>query len=144
MSPAWSPDGKRVLFARLDESDPAGEIYVMNADGSGQTRLTISAGMDMSPTWSKDGKRIAFVSTRGDPVSPGTAGSEAFDIYIMDAVDGRNVVRVTSQLGDAHLAEGEASRGFYASRFPSPASRFPLPASRFPAVLPCRCHLMTI
>jgi Tol biopolymer transport system component len=40
------------------------EIYVMNADGSGLTRLTDNPAEDNSPVWSPDGKYIAFVSTR--------------------------------------------------------------------------------
>ena len=46
-NPAWSPDGRRVAF----QSDRDGniEIYVMNADGSGQTRLTNNSASDGSP-----------------------------------------------------------------------------------------------
>ncbi len=59
----WSPDGTRIAF-RADR-DPntrgAGEIYVMNADGSGQTRLTFRPGVtDESPAWSPDGTRLMF------------------------------------------------------------------------------------
>jgi TolB protein len=98
-SPAWSPDGKRIAFVRMDPAvDGSGEIYLANADGSGLTRLTSSPGNDLSPTWSKDGKRIAFVSARGD-ASPSTAGSQAWDIYIMNADDGSNVIRVTDRFG---------------------------------------------
>jgi Tol biopolymer transport system component len=98
-SPAWSPDGKQIAFVRMDVAvDGAGEIYIMNADGSGLTRLTASPGNDLSPTWSKDGKRIAFVSSRGD-ASPSTAGSQAWDIYVMDATPGGTVVRVTDRFG---------------------------------------------
>jgi len=88
LSPAWSPDGKRVAFVSM-RSDDAGEIYVMNADGTGVTRLTYSPGADRSPTWSKDGKRIAFESRRDDP---------AGDIYIMND-DGSGVTRVTTYVG---------------------------------------------
>src|SRR5262245_37465980 len=38
------------------------EIYVMNADGTDQVRLTNSAGVDDFPTFSPDGTKIAFVS----------------------------------------------------------------------------------
>src|SRR5919202_2895356 len=47
----------------------------MKADGSGQSRLTNTAGLDENPAWSPDGKRIAFESARnGDD-----------DIYVMNA-----------------------------------------------------------
>ena len=37
---------------------------MMNADGSGQTRLTTSDGVDRYPAWSPDGTKITFVSRR--------------------------------------------------------------------------------
>src|SRR6218665_1786426 len=47
--PAWSPDGKYLVFA----SDRLGdvELFLMRADGSGQTRLTTSPGADWLPRW---------------------------------------------------------------------------------------------
>jgi len=38
------------------------EIYVMNADGSNQLRLTDHPGDDMYPSWSPDGTRIVYAS----------------------------------------------------------------------------------
>jgi len=58
--PAWSPDGKRIAFAGLLEVKAG--IYIANADGSEQVRLT--QGSDWQPTWSPDGRRIAFMSFR--------------------------------------------------------------------------------
>jgi Tol biopolymer transport system component len=36
------------------------ELYVMNGDGSGVTRLTNHPGIDRFPDWSPDGQEIAF------------------------------------------------------------------------------------
>ena len=49
--PAWSPDGTKIVF-NSDQIDGSNkEVYVMNADGSNQTRLTSYAGTDEWPTW---------------------------------------------------------------------------------------------
>lgn len=80
--PAWSPDGTRIVFCSTQDTLDIGnhEIYVMNADGSGQVRLTTSPAGDQWPAWSPDGSQIAFVSTRD-------GGN--YEIYVMDA-DGTN------------------------------------------------------
>ncbi|MCP4544648.1 MAG: hypothetical protein GY832_46700 [Chloroflexi bacterium] len=62
-SPAWSPDRQRIAFAcRKHESGSFMDIYVMNADGTGQRRLTTSHTHSSYPDWSPDGERIVFVS----------------------------------------------------------------------------------
>jgi hypothetical protein len=61
-SPAWSPDGSRIVFQ--SDRDGNADIYVMHADGSNQTRLTRHAAGDWSAAWSPDGNRIAFESGR--------------------------------------------------------------------------------
>lgn len=58
--PRWSPDGKRIAFARGCEDTTRNGIMVMNSDGSGISRLCQRGGSQL--TWSPNGSKIAFVS----------------------------------------------------------------------------------
>jgi len=102
---SYSPDGTRIVFCSLRDAyprsklspkdlkqlevDPSyfGEIYIMNADGSGQTRLTNSPGYDGGPFFTPDGQHIVWRHFTPD-------GSQA-DIYTMQ-IDGSNVRRLTN------------------------------------------------
>ena len=57
-APVWSPDERRIAF--FNKRDGGKEIYVVNADGSGQRRLTRDARNAATPAWSPDGRKIAF------------------------------------------------------------------------------------
>ncbi len=83
LDPAWSPDAKRIVFH--SDRDGNEEIYAMNADGDGETRLTANGERDRNPTWSPDGSKIAFESNRDGNL----------EIYVMNA-DGSGVTRLTS------------------------------------------------
>ena len=101
---SYSPDGKRIVFCSLRDAypksrlsakdlkqlevDPAyfGEIYIMNADGSNQVRLTDSPGYDGGPFFTPDGQHIVWRHFTPD-------GSQA-DIYTM-RIDGSNILRLT-------------------------------------------------
>jgi len=85
---AQSP-GAQGKIAFVSGRDGNGEIYVMNADGTGVTRLTNDPANDIQPAWSPDGSRIAFASNRGGPVFSGH-----YELYVMNA-DGTNVTQLT-------------------------------------------------
>ena len=72
---------------------PTSEIYVMDADGGNQRRLTNNPASDYAPSWSPDGKRIVFVSDRDGHVDAN--GWPTGDIYVMDA-DGGNPQNLTN------------------------------------------------
>jgi Tol biopolymer transport system component len=91
--PAWSPDGTKIVFVRFSGPEcypysKGGEIFVMNADGSDQQRLTQSTceRSDDSPTWSPDGAKIAFVN--GIPPKNG--------LYVMNT-NGSDQTRIITQ-----------------------------------------------
>jgi Tol biopolymer transport system component len=46
--PSWSPDGKKIAFVRRAGSS---DVWVMNANGTGATRLTKSYASDLAPDW---------------------------------------------------------------------------------------------
>ncbi len=80
-----TPQATRIVFT----SDRAGneDIYVVNADGSGQVNLTSHPADDSEPAWAPDGQRIAFVSTRN--------GGQQGNIWVMNA-NGSEPTRITA------------------------------------------------
>ena len=60
-SPTWSPDGKSVVFATWTD-EAGGDLYRINADGSGLRKLTTASSFYFRPVYSPDGRRIVFAS----------------------------------------------------------------------------------
>lgn len=83
IQPAWSADGSKVAF--VSNRDGHNEVYIMNADGSRQTRMTRSSHFNSyRPVWSGDGVKIFFDSDR----------SGSLDLYSV-SIDGSSLVRLT-------------------------------------------------
>ena len=89
--PSWSPNGGRLAFHsdRVEGDDARrgpSHIYLMNADGTGQSPLTTTGADDFNPAWAPDGQVLVF--HRHYPVG----GDE---IWIINA-DGSSAIRLTS------------------------------------------------
>ena len=107
IQPAWSPDGKKIVFSSIRDG-----IYVMQANGRNLHRLIDRLGG--SPAWSPDGKKIVFSSTQdgnGDIYAMSTDGNNIHQLTNHPASDsdpawspnGREIVFVSGRDGGHHI-----------------------------------------
>ncbi len=61
---SFSPDGKKIAFLKWMDKGNNGEIFLMNADGTGETRLTSNTTWDAWPTWSSNGDKVIYSSSQ--------------------------------------------------------------------------------
>ena len=90
----YSPDGRHIVFSTFRDAGDAqddvrnhAELYVMNANGSNQRRITFNELPEKGPAWSPDGKHLVFwrsapITTVGDPLPPG-------DLWILNLENGQ-------------------------------------------------------
>jgi TolB protein len=90
--PTWSPDGRRIAFSRYLGGISAGEVFVMNSDGTGQHRLLATNYESQAPAWSPDGRRIAFLAWSNNSLQVARA-------------DGRDVKRLAGGVSSKDTAE---------------------------------------
>jgi Tol biopolymer transport system component len=103
----FSPDGTQIVYRAYHPTDPSElaayrdllsnhlvrpnlmEIWVMNADGTGQRQITSLGGANFAPFFAPDGQQIIFSSNYKDPHSGN------FDLYLIN-VDGSGLEQVTT------------------------------------------------
>lgn len=89
VSPSFSPDGRTLAIERNVNGNS--DIYVLNADGTGQRRLTSSPAIDRLPAW-LNGRDVLFESTR----APKRFGVEIYAVRVST----KKVRRLTRARGD--------------------------------------------
>jgi TolB protein len=83
LSPAWSPDGKKLAYVSFESERPA--IYVQQVASGQRIQLTDFDGINGAPAWSPDGRKLAMsLSKDGQP-----------EIYVMN-LSGRATQRLTN------------------------------------------------
>ncbi|WP_278478680.1 hypothetical protein [Tannerella forsythia] len=87
-NPQWTPDGRKIVYVSWENAKP--EIFIMNVDGSKQTRLTKAEYRDENPEITPDGQSILFSSRRTDMMDFG---------IVMMSLDGSNQ-KVLSRSGN--------------------------------------------
>jgi Tol biopolymer transport system component len=84
---SFSPDGTAILHRRVD--GPKSQIWVMNADGTGDHNLSGEGALDGWPAWSHDGRRVIFSRRIHD----------RFQLFVANR-DGTSVMQLTDAAGE--------------------------------------------
>jgi TolB protein len=93
-SPAWSPNGRWIVYVRAEQGRPIKELWLVHPDGSQNHQLTnLQASLD-SPAWSPDSRQIAFSSNaRGGGhfgifrIGQGGIGIRVVSLTTIDEID---------------------------------------------------------
>jgi Tol biopolymer transport system component len=90
-NPMFTADGTKIVYSRDDwtTSTETEDIFIMNSDGTGVTKLTDSKGINFDPM--VKGNKIFFSSNRDNL----TAGPNGFELYVMN-LDGTGLTRLTN------------------------------------------------
>lgn len=139
MSPAWSPDGKKIAYVSFEGGQSA--IYVQGVHTASRQKVTSFKGINGAPAWSPDGRKLALTLSKGR--NP--------DIYVYDlatrklktitrhyaidtepawAPDGRSLVFTSDRGGRPQIYRvsahgGKAQRVTYQNRYNARASFSP-------------------
>lgn len=113
--PKWSPDGKRILFSRIEDVGELlgisaywkSELYVMNADGTEVEKISPIPQyegninpenylVDEKGDWSPDGQSIVFASNRHSFL-----GGNDLELYRLD-LSTQQVTQLTDAAGESY------------------------------------------
>lgn len=93
MSPAWSPDGRKLAYVSFENR--VAEVYVQTLRTGTREKISSRAGVNGSPAWSPDGRMLALTLSRGE-------GN--LDIFTLDLAS-----QMLTRLTDQRSIETEAA-----------------------------------
>lgn len=97
--PVWSPVEDKIAFILWDQNQA---IYLMDADGSNQTKLIEIEGDISGLTWSSDGKRIAFAADSG-------LDTHIYTFDVAEALAGNGEIQPTNLTEEIRICQGLTS-----------------------------------
>jgi eukaryotic-like serine/threonine-protein kinase len=106
--PAWSPDGKTLLYT--GEVGKIRKIFRKDLVSGQDSQLTHGDFDELQPAWSPDGKQTAFVRARqpGVKLQPGDVFGQFIDgdVWVLDLASGEESKLVENAFNPAYSADG--------------------------------------
>ena len=85
--PFFSPDGKRIIWRRFDETGVIADVRTMNLDGTDERQVTDFGAMSWAPYIHPSGQYVLFASNK--------LGFENFEVFMVDIDGKKEPVRIT-------------------------------------------------
>src|SRR5437870_5394045 len=107
-TPDWSPDGTKIVFAT--NRDGNYELYIINPDGTGVTRLTSNTVSDREPSWQPISVTpLPGISINDVTLPEGGSGTKSFDFTVTRSGDtsGTSSVNFATADGTATVANSD-------------------------------------
>jgi TolB protein len=126
MSPAWSPDGRRIAYVSFEGQQSA--IYVQTLRTGSRERVSSRAGINGAPAFSPDGRRLALTLSLNDgnldiytlelanQVLRRITENSAIDTEPVWSADGRSIYFTSDRAGSPQIYRVDAEPGNRAGR----------------------------
>lgn len=120
MSPAWSPDGKRLAYVSFE--DKRSKVYIQNMTDGRRELVAEFTGINGAPAWSPDGRSLALTLSRDGNaeiyvmqldtrVLRRLTSDPAIDTEAAWSPDGRDIVFTSDRAGTPQIYRMSASGG---------------------------------